>query len=165
MKIKGPNTNIWGEPQIGENTEIAGFVEIGSTKEHPTTIGDNCMIQAFAFIPPGITVGNGVFIAPHVCFTNDRYPPSYGRHWAPIVVKDHAVIGANATILPGVTIGVSAMVAAGAVVTEDVPDHSIVMNTAVVQGPPVNMPGYGVVRYEYYTGSVVARRKGTRKQP
>jgi acetyltransferase-like isoleucine patch superfamily enzyme len=36
------------------------------------------------------------------------------------------LIGTGATILPGVTVGKNAIVAAGAVVTENVPDNSIV---------------------------------------
>ncbi|WP_317236041.1 DapH/DapD/GlmU-related protein [Niabella hibiscisoli] len=35
-------------------------------------------------------------------------------------------MGANATILPGVTIGENAVVAAGAVVSKDVPDNTVV---------------------------------------
>ena len=35
-------------------------------------------------------------------------------------------LGAHATILPGVAIGEGAVVAAGAVVTKDVPDHTVV---------------------------------------
>lgn len=35
-------------------------------------------------------------------------------------------IGGNATILPGVTIGNNVVVAAGAVVTKDVPDNTLV---------------------------------------
>jgi acetyltransferase-like isoleucine patch superfamily enzyme len=44
----------------------------------------------------------------------------------PIHIKRNAWIGANATILPGVTIGENAIVAAGAVVSKDVPDNTIV---------------------------------------
>ncbi len=91
-------------------------------------IGNRVKIQAFAFIPEGVLIEDDVFIGPHVCFTNDKFPPSYGKHWAPIVVKKGAVIGANATILPGVTIGVSAVIGAGAIVTRDVEDGAIVFN-------------------------------------
>jgi acetyltransferase-like isoleucine patch superfamily enzyme len=45
---------------------------------------------------------------------------------AKIVIKKNAWIGAGATILPGVTIGENAIVAAGAVVTKDVFDNTIV---------------------------------------
>jgi acetyltransferase-like isoleucine patch superfamily enzyme len=42
------------------------------------------------------------------------------------VIEDDVWIGANAVILPGVTIGKHVVVAAGAVVTQDVPDNTIV---------------------------------------
>jgi acetyltransferase-like isoleucine patch superfamily enzyme len=44
----------------------------------------------------------------------------------PVVVAYGADIGTNATILPGVRVGANSIVGAGAVVTEDVPDYTIV---------------------------------------
>jgi acetyltransferase-like isoleucine patch superfamily enzyme len=44
----------------------------------------------------------------------------------PVVIADDVWIGANAVILPGVKIGRHVVVAAGAVVTKDVPDNSMV---------------------------------------
>ena len=43
-----------------------------------------------------------------------------------VVFKGDNWIGANVTILKGVTVGVGSIIAAGAVVTNDVPDYSIV---------------------------------------
>ena len=61
--------NMYG-CSVGKNTKIANFVEIQSG----VVIGDNCKIQSFAFIPTGVEIGEGVFIGPHVCFTNDKNP-------------------------------------------------------------------------------------------
>lgn len=83
-------------------------------------IGDNVRIQAFAFIPNGVSIGHNVFIGPHVCFTNDKHPPS--DTWANTIVADDVSIGANATILPGVILGKGCKIGAGAVVTRNVPD-------------------------------------------
>jgi acetyltransferase-like isoleucine patch superfamily enzyme len=47
-------------------------------------------------------------------------------HAERVVIGDDVWVGGNATILPGVTIGDGAVVAAGAVVTRDVPAHSVV---------------------------------------
>ena len=44
----------------------------------------------------------------------------------PIHVGNKVWIGSHVTILPGVTIGDNSIVAAGAVVTHDVPENSIV---------------------------------------
>lgn len=78
----------------------------------------------------GITIGEGVFIAPHCVLATEYHPEDpETRHTLltkPIVVKKNAWIGASATILAGVTIGENAIVAAGAVVTKDVPDNTVV---------------------------------------
>ena len=90
-------------------------------------IGEDCKIQAFAYIPDNVRIGNNVFIGPGVIFTNDKYPPSGGtwKGYPPTEVKNGASIGAGAIILPGVTIGISARVAAGAIVTKDVKDGDL----------------------------------------
>lgn len=85
-------------------------------------IGDGCKIQAFAFIPDGVTLEDNVFVGPGAIFTNDKHPPSGGKGWAPTLVKRGAVIGAGAIVLPGLTIGEGAVVGAAALVTRDVPD-------------------------------------------
>lgn len=43
-----------------------------------------------------------------------------------VLIKRNAWIGAAVTILPGVTVGENSVVAAGALVTKDVPDNTIV---------------------------------------
>ena len=124
--------NLYG-CEIGDGTRVGAFVEIRAQVK----VGMNCKIQAFVFIPEGITLEDGVFVGPHVCFTNDKYPRAVtpegrlqepGLDWevVPTLVKRGASIGASATILCGVTIGGFAMVAAGAVVTKDVPAGTLV---------------------------------------
>ena len=115
-----PFQNIWGNPKIGKNTKLAALLEIGSTKEHPTVIGEACKIEAFCFIPPGTTIGNRVFLGPHVVITNDKHPKAIGN-WelSGVTISDDASIGAGAAICPGVHIGEGAVVGAGAVVTKD----------------------------------------------
>lgn len=85
-------------------------------------IGNNVRIQAFTFIPEWVEIEDDVFIGPSVVFTNDRKPPSFGEHWAKILVKREAVIGAGAKILARVVIGEKSTVGMGAVVLHDVPD-------------------------------------------
>ena len=69
-----PFQNIWGKPKIGKGTKIAAFVEIG----RDVIIGEDCKIEAFAFLPPGTRIGDRVFIGPHVCMTNDKHPRAVG---------------------------------------------------------------------------------------
>ena len=99
---------------IGEDTVIHSHVWIGNN----VSIGRDCKIQAFAFIPDGVTIGDNVFIGPHVCFTNDKYPPSGEDGWAETKILEGCSIGAGAIILPGITIGPHVRVGAGAVVTK-----------------------------------------------
>ncbi len=132
VKIYHPElVNLYG-CEIGDNARIASFVEIGRNVK----IGKDCKIEAFAFIPEGVIVEDGVFIGPHACFTNDRVPratargkPASQSEWTleKTVVKAGASIGANATILCGVTIGRDALVGAGSMVTKNVPDGATVV--------------------------------------
>ena len=78
----------------------------------------------------GITIEDDVLIGPKVSLITENHPlnPEQRKGLAakPILIKKNAWIGANATILPGVTIGENAVVAAGAVVSKDVPDNTVV---------------------------------------
>ncbi|HWV25399.1 MAG TPA: DapH/DapD/GlmU-related protein [Thermomicrobiales bacterium] len=78
----------------------------------------------------GITIGDRALIGHAVVMAtlnHDLAPEKRATiHPRPIVLGNDVWIGANATILPGVTIGDNAVVAAGAVVTKDVPENTIV---------------------------------------
>jgi len=78
----------------------------------------------------GITIEDHVLIGPQVKLVTENHPidPATRRGMiaAPILIRENAWIGAGATILPGITIGKNSIVAAGAVVSKDVPDNTIV---------------------------------------
>jgi len=126
----GYGTELWNfiniyDSVIGEFCKIASHVEIGGSK-----IGDRCKIEAFVFIPPGVTIGNNVFIGPRVAFANDKYPnadPVWTR--GNITVEDNVSIGMGAIILPGVVIGEHSFIAAGALVTKNVGPDAFAMGS------------------------------------
>lgn len=78
----------------------------------------------------GILIGNGVLIGHNVVLAtlNHSENPDKRKDMIPaqIIIKDDVWIGANSTILSGVTIGKGAIVAAGAVVTKDVEENTVV---------------------------------------
>ena len=78
----------------------------------------------------GISIGDGSMIGMNVTIAtlnhgisletrNTTYP-------FPVIIGENVWIGSSATILPGVTIGDNSIVAAGAVVTKNVPEDTIV---------------------------------------
>ena len=123
--------NLYG-CEVGDYTKVGTFVEI----QKRATIGARCKISSHTFICEGVTIEDEVFVGHGVMFTNDRLPRATTEggllqgpddfELEPTVVQHRASIGSGAVILPGVTIGREALVGAGAVVTRDVPDRSIV---------------------------------------
>lgn len=100
------------------------------------TIGDDVDISRGVMITPG----GGVEIGPRtllgygakILSVNHRLPADGGRIFgaghtsAPINIGNDCWIGANVVILPGVSIGQGSVIAAGAVVTKNVPEWSVV---------------------------------------
>lgn len=119
---------------IGARAKIHSHVWIGKKVK----IEEDALIQAFVFIPDNVTIGKGVFLGPHVTFTNEKHIMS--GIWQSTAVGDHACIGAGAVILPGVTIGPGAIIGAGAVVTKDVP-----ANQTWVGNPARHLPAKDVI--------------------
>lgn len=118
----GPYANIY-DGEVGDGTSVGAYTEIGGA-----IVGQRCKLQAYVFLPRGVTIEDEVFIGPRAVFTNDKYPRAVGG-WevVPTTVKKGASIGAGAVICPGVIIGEGAMVGAGAVVTKDVPAGTLVV--------------------------------------
>jgi acetyltransferase-like isoleucine patch superfamily enzyme len=132
VKIFHPSlVNLYG-CSVGDETKIGAFVEV----QKGAAIGARCKISSHSFICEGVSIEDEVFIGHGVMFTNDLYPRAANTDgslqteadWQVAVtrVRRGASIGSNATILCGLTIGEWAIVGAGAVVTNDVPDHAIV---------------------------------------
>jgi UDP-2-acetamido-3-amino-2,3-dideoxy-glucuronate N-acetyltransferase len=135
----GPGTRIWNQAQVREGAHIGSGCIIGKNVyvDVGVVVGDSVKIQNNSSLYQGVTVEDGVFIGPHVCFTNDKRPRAVNRDgslkndadWevTPILVRRGAALGAASVILPGVTVGRWAMVGSGAVVTRDVADYELVV--------------------------------------
>lgn len=80
------------------------------------------MIDMNAVLGGRATVGKNCHIGAGTVLAGVIEPPSAN----PVVIEDDVLIGANAVILEGVRVGKGAVVAAGAVVTQDVPPHTVV---------------------------------------
>ncbi len=139
--------------KIGNGTKVWHFSHIMKD----TQIGENCTIGQNVFIASGVQLGNGVkiqnnvsvytgviceenvFLGPSCVFTNVMNPRAFierKNEYKKTLVKIGASIGANVTILCGCTIGKYALVGAGALVTNDVSDYTI------VYGLPAKIHGY-----------------------
>ena len=104
--------NAVGDVLIGDYTRIG---------LHNTIIGP-VKIGSHVNLAQGITV---TALNHNFDDTNKRIDEQ-GVSTNAVTIEDDVWIGANAVILPGVTIGNHCVVAAGAVVTKDVPPHSLV---------------------------------------
>lgn len=88
-------------------------------------IGENTVLDG----RDKLVIGNHVDIASEVMIYNAKHDvrdPNFSAIHAPVVVEDYVFIGPRAIILPGVTIKKGAVIGAGAVVTKDVQEYSIV---------------------------------------
>jgi acetyltransferase-like isoleucine patch superfamily enzyme len=97
-----------------------------------THIGDNVFLDG----RNKIKIGNNVDIASRVLIYNEEHNIASEEFEAvnePVEIGDYVFIGPMAIILPGVKIGKGAIVAAGAVVTKDVPEFTIVGGVPAVK--------------------------------
>ena len=105
---------------------------INGLKEKGLQLGSNVeIIDTFFFDPSHcflISIGDNCTICPNVRLiahdASTKKILGYTRI-GKIAIKENCFIGDSALILPGVTIGPNSIVGAGAVVTKDVPPHTI----------------------------------------
>lgn len=113
---------------VGENSRVmppltvmrGNCVKIGKN----VTIMNNALFMAAG----GITIEDDVMVAANAQLISNNHD-LYDHKiliCKPVLLKRNCWIGAGATILPGVTVGENAVVGAGAVVTKDVEDNTVV---------------------------------------
>ncbi|MBK9049930.1 MAG: acyltransferase [Chloroflexi bacterium] len=99
-------------------------------------VGKNSLIGEYSIIrgQGGVTIGDRVYTSPftqiiavnHIFDDPDRPFVDQGITAEGIVIEDDVWLGAGAVITDGVRVGQGSVVAAGAVVTKDVPPHTVV---------------------------------------
>ncbi|HUF62710.1 MAG TPA: acyltransferase [Verrucomicrobiales bacterium] len=129
---------------VGAGTKIWHFAHVCAG----AVIGTNCVFGQNTMVAAGVKIGNGVkvqnnvsiytgteiedyvFLGPSCVLTNVTNPRSEINRRAlyeRTLIRRGATVGANATVVCDVAIGRYAFIAAGAVVTKDVPDYSLIV--------------------------------------
>lgn len=144
----GDGSSIWHHAQVREGVKIGTNCIIGKGVyvDADVPIGNNVKIQNYVSVYHGVKIEDGVFVGPHVCFTNDMRPRAINPDgslkaaddWvlSETLIKKGAALGANSTIRCGITISEWAMIGSGSVVTKDVPAHGLVF------GNPAQLHGF-----------------------
>ena len=115
--LKGPfKCAIEGGLNCGKNVTVMGGANFGS-EPYLITLKDNVRLSNDVMF---ITHDGGNWVFRH----EEQYKDV--NHFGKIVVDEYAFIGARATIMPGVHIGKHSVIAAGALVTKNVPDYTVV---------------------------------------
>jgi len=127
--------------EIGENSLLmhGAILHVYNFRDLPNAgiiIGKDCLISEYTVIrgQGGVTIGDRVYTSPntqivavnHVFDDPERPFIHQGITAQGIRIEDDVWLGTNAVITDGVQIGKGAVVAAGAVVTKNVPAHTIV---------------------------------------
>lgn len=127
--------------EIGSNTYVmhGAILHVYNFRGIPHSgirIGSESLLGEYTVIrgQGGVSIGDRVYTSPmtqllavnHVFEDPKRPFVEQGITAQGIIIEDDVWLGANAVVTDGVHIGKGAVVAAGAVVTEDVPAHSVV---------------------------------------
>jgi maltose O-acetyltransferase len=94
-------------------------------------IGNHSIIGNDVFLDGrfGLDIQDNVNIGGETAIYTAEHDPNdrdFAMVGAPVVMEEYVYVGSRALILPGVRLGKGAVVAAGAVVTKDVPEYTIV---------------------------------------
>ena len=131
--IIGEGSKVWHfshiqtGARIGKSCVLGQNVNIGNN----VIIGDGVKIQNNVSVYEGVTLEDYVFCGPSMVFTNiinprSEFPQRGTKYYKKTIVRKSASIGANVTVVCGTTIGKYSLIGAGAVVTKNVPNYSII---------------------------------------
>ena len=130
-----------GGIELGDETIVmhGAILHVYNFRDMPHSgikVGRNSLIGEYSVIrgQGGVEIGDRVYTSPftqiiavnHIFDDPKRPFVEQGITAEGIVIEDDVWLGANAVITDGVRVGKGAVVAAGAVVTRDVPPHTVV---------------------------------------
>ena len=157
----GPGTVIWHFSHVLTGSVIGASCSLGQNVMigPRVRLGDRCRIQNNVSLFEGVHLDDEVFCGPSCVFTNVVNPrASVDRksEYLPTTVGRGVTIGANATIVCGTKLGQYAFIGAGAVVTNDVPAHALMI------GVPARRRGWVSRSGETLGIDLICPRDGTR---
>lgn len=144
MELADRFNRVWpGDHEAGEKIlrDLLGGLGVDAIVRAPIQVdyGYNITIGARTFINFGltaldvvpITIGEDVQMGPNIQLLAPTHPLDSERRIAgwesgePITIEDGCWLGGGVIVCPGVTIGTRSVIGAGAVVTRDIPPHSL----------------------------------------
>jgi len=131
------STTIVGDVSIGDHSWIGPFCSLDGTGG--LSIGKYCSISAGTHIQTHDTV---------------KWALSAGRipyEYSPVTIGDCCFVGVNVSIIRGVIIGDHCVIGAGAAVTKDVADYSIVVGVPARRIGSVRLDANAHIRLAYDT--------------
>ena len=105
----GAGSSVWQLATVRERARLGErcVVGRGAYIDAGVTLGDDCKVQNQALIYQPAVLGNGVFVGPAACFTNDLYPRAVTPDGVRKTASDWDAVGV--TCLDGASIGARAV--------------------------------------------------------
>ena len=175
----GKYTKIWYFSHVAPGAVIGENCSLGQNTyvEWNAIVGNACRLGNSVSIYSHVELEDFVFCAPYMVFTHISFPrAAINRHavFKKTMVKTGTTLGANSTVIPGVICGVGTFLAAGATLTNNSIDWSLMVGSPARHigwvsafGEKIDLPlsGEGEWRCEQTGDVYVLRGSQLRRHP
>ena len=120
--VIGPYARIRPKTILKSNVKVGNFVEIKNS-----TIGDNSKISHLSYIGDSI-LGKNINIGAGTITCNFN-----GKIKNKTIIKDNVFVGSNTSLVAPITINANVTIGAGSVVTQNIPQNSLVLERSPLQ--------------------------------